>query len=73
MPKGKGKMARAASSNTAGGNSTNSMSKDADEGSKPRRGLFGGMFGKKKDANTSQGGQSGNGSMPPNLRPVPRR
>jgi len=70
----KGKPARAASSSVAGGNSTNSMSKDAEEGAgKPRRGLFGGMFGKKKDPNVSGGGGSASGSQPPNLRPVPRR
>jgi len=71
----KGKPARAASSSIAGGNSTNSISKDAaDEGAgKPRRGLFGGMFGKKRDPNVSGGAQSASGSVPPNLRPVPRR
>ena len=59
MVKGKpGKPQRAASSSLAGGNSTNSMSKDNDDGAaKPKRGLFGGMFGKKKaDPNMSGGG-----------------
>jgi len=53
----KGKPARAASSSLAGGNSTNSMSKEDEGAAKPRRGLFGGMFGgRKKDPNTSGGG-----------------
>jgi len=76
MVKGSGKPARAASSSLAGNSSANSMSKDADDGSaKPRRGLFGGMFGgKKKDPNMSGGAnKSGSGSMPPQPRPAPRR
>ena len=47
----KGKPGRAASSSVtgtgAGGNSTNSMSKDEEGASRPKRGIFG-MFNKKK-------------------------
>jgi len=52
----KGKPApRAQSSSLAGGNSTNSMSKDDDGSARPKRGIFG-MFGKKKtDPNMSGG------------------
>ena len=74
----KGKPQRAASSSIAGGNSTNSMSKDADDGNltnKKRGGLFGMFKGKSKDqANTS--GNAGNASgsgLPPNLKPQRRR
>jgi len=82
----KGKPTRAASTSLAGGNSTNSMSKDNDEGSVKtglKRGLFGAMFGNKNkagsNANVSGGGtpNNGNGSAaglpPPNLKPVARR
>lgn len=80
----KGKPTRAASTSLAGGNSTNSMSKDNDDGSVKaglKRGLFGAMFGNKNkgNANVSGGGtpNGGNGSAaglpPPNLKPVARR
>ena len=71
----KGKPARAASSSVAGvgGNSTNSMSRDDEGAAKPKRGLFGGMFNKKKgtDQNGSGTIASGGGSMPPGMRPKP--
>lgn len=46
----KGKPARAASSSVTGvgANSTNSISRDDEGAAKPKRGLFGGMFNKKK-------------------------
>lgn len=76
MPKGK--PARASSKNVTGGHSQNSLSREEDGSIKPKRGLFGGMFGGKKkgDVNTSgNAGNSGSGAAmaPPNLKPVPRR
>jgi len=44
----KGKPVRNASASVNGGNSTNSISREDDGSIKPKRGLFGGMFGKKK-------------------------
>lgn len=81
MPKG-GKPARASSKNVTGGHSQNSLSREDDGSIKPKRGLFGGMFGGNKNRGNSSAsghgaaaGNSGSGAImgAPNLKPVPRR
>ncbi len=76
----KGKVTRAASSSIgAGGNSTNSMSKEEDVSKQPKRGLLKKMFGRGNSAsNANTSGNAANsgsaaGLPPPNLKPVARR